>query len=353
MSDRVIGLDLGASSVKVAQVLRNGDGTFVVEKQAARALPRGAVYDGRIAPEERLRVADTIRRLIAEEGFSTKDVIVGLNSSASVLMQEISAPLMRPEDVAKAMPDIIAYESPNLTAEDNEIDYTVLGEYDDEGVTKLKVLVYSVRREYAKEVAEVVEEAGLNVVGADLNALATLRAIEIHDRPANQLDAIVDIGANVTILMLHHNGVPKMLSLDPDSAGYVATDKIAETLGIDEREMHKAEFEKINNEDPVGLVAQAKAEYASALAAKIAGGFKNYLDKSVEYDVLANVTLVGGGSLLHGIGYFLHNQLGSVPLSYAHFSSNITGANGDPQRNELDGGGDYLVAVGLGTGRRL
>lgn len=354
MSDRVIGLDIGSSSVKAAQILRRGDGTFLVERQAARPLPRGAVFDGRVDEKERLRVIEVIQQMFAEEGFSTKDVIFGLNSSSAVFMQEMRLPLMRPEDVAQALPLALEAKDATLSSEENEISWTVVGEVEGDNGPELSVLVYSVRADYAKDTAEVIEAAGLNVVGADLNALAVLRAIAVQQRPRNQVDAIVDIGANVTILMLHHNGVPKMLLLDPDSAGHVATSRIVDALGLDEDDEQQGEWEKMNNEEPVGIVAQARNEYSANLASKIAGGFDSYLSRSEEYDQIANVTLVGGGALLHGIGFFLRQALGSVPLSYAQVAENIAAAGGgEVERSEIGSGGDYLVAVGLGTGVRL
>ena len=354
MSDRVVGLDIGASSVKAAQVLRNGDGTYVVEKQAARPLPRGAVFDGRVDESEHGRVAAEIKALWAEAGFDTKDVILGFNSSSAVFMREMTVPLMKPEDIAKALPEIIVAREPNLDAEHTEFSYTVVGEQEGQHGPELKVLVYSVRADYAEQAARLAEAAELNVVGADLNALAVLRAMQVYDRPANMLDAILDVGANVTMLMLHHNGVPKMMTLDPDSAGNVATDKIAEALGITEQDVAQAEWEKINNQEPVGVVTQARAEYGRNLASKVAGGFANYLNHSEDFESLANVTLVGGGALLNGLGFYLRNALGEVPLSYAQIADNIVSSNGgEVERNEIGSGGDYLVAVGLGTGARL
>lgn len=355
MSDRVIGLDIGASAVKAAQVRRNSDGTFVVEKQAARPTPRGAIADGRIVEEERTHVSAIIKQMFDEEDFDTRDVIFGLNSSSSVFMQEMVVPAMLPEDVEKAMPEIIAATNSNIDPEDSEFSYTIVNEFEEEGRPKLRVLVYSCRADYAREVGEVVEAAGLNVVGADLNALAVLRAVALFPRPERSLDAIVDIGANVTLLLLHHNGVPKMLSLDPDSAGDRATEQVLIEMNLDDTDVHKAEWEKINNEDEVGPVSQARAAYAENLSKKIAGGLNSYLERSYEFDALANVTLVGGGAHLHGLGHQLRNALpAAVPLTYAVLAETITDVDGgEVERHEVNSGGDYLVAVGLGTAARI
>lgn len=354
MSDRVIGLDIGSSSVKAAQVLRKGDGTFVVEKQAARAIPSGAIADGRIKEKERLRVTDILSTLFAEEKFATKDVILGLNSSSAVFMQELTVPMMQPEDIDKALPEIITAKNPDLDPSEMEMSYTVVGEVEGEFATELKVLVYSVRADYAREVAEVAEAAGLNVVGADLNALAALRAIAVFPRPPRQVDAIVDIGAEVTVMFLHHNGVPKMLHLDPDSAGQSATTRIADALGLDDEDERQAEWQKINTEEQYGIVPQARNDYSQNLASKIANGFAAYISRSDEFNQIANLTLIGGGSLIYGLGFYLTKALGSVPLVYAQVAENIVSPDGgDIEITENAAGGDYLVAIGLGTGERL
>lgn len=354
MSDRVIGLDIGASSVKAVQVLRHGDGTFTIEKQAARALPKGAVHDGRVHETERLRVTETIRQMFAEESFDTKDVIFGLNSSSAVFMQEMVVPYMEPNDVEKSMPLIIEARNSNIDASENEFSYTIVEEFEDEDGRQLRVLVYSARADYAQSIGEIIEAAGLTVVGADLNALAVLRAIAVYPRPDDQLDAIVDIGANITMLMLHHNGVPKMLRLDPDSAGDVATERVLAEMGLDDEHLAKAEWEKVNNQEPVGAVYQARTAYAEGLAIKVAGGFRDYLDKSYVYNSLANVTIVGGGALLHGLGYHLRESLGAVPLAYAVIDDSISTADGrEVEQHENKSGGDYLVAIGLGTAARI
>lgn len=353
MSSRVIGLDLGSSSVKVAQVLRHDDGTFVVEHQAARPLPKGVVYDGHIDIAKRGRVSSIIAELFQEEKeLTTKDVIFGLNSSSSTFMEEVLVPMMKEEDLDKALPAVLAAQNSSFDPKDNEVSFAIVGPVDTDHGPRMKVLVFRALAGYVKDIAEVVEAAGLNVVGADFNALAALRAIETFQRPERQADAVIDIGANVTTLMLHHNGVPKMLSLDPDSAGSVATAKIADALDLDDDD-DAAEFQKINNDEQVGIVAQARSEYSEWMAKRAAASFSSFIARSDDIDSLTSVTVVGGGALLAGAGWFLRNEFGEVPLSYAKIDPRITGKSGEIRRQEPGSGGDYLVAIGLGTGASL
>jgi type IV pilus assembly protein PilM len=354
MSSRVIGLDLGSSSIKAAQVLQTGNGQYVVEHQAARPLPRGVVYDGYIQKENRGLVSSVIQQMFEEEkGFTTKDVIIGLNSSARTFMEEMDVPKVMDSDIDEALPNIIAAKNPAFNENDNEIDYAVVGEVDTEHGTMLRIIVFRALADYAEDMSKIVEEAGLNVVGSDFNALAALRAIAIEHRPDRQADGVIDFGANVLTMMLHHNGVPKMIVLDPDSAGSVATEKVADALGLDEDD-EQAEWYKINDDNAVGLVAQARNEYSKSTADRIANTFDKFIKASPEIDSLAKVTLVGGGALLPNLSWFLRKAFGEVPMTYAAIDPSISSASPDGVRRQEPGsGGDYLVAVGLGTGARL
>lgn len=358
MKTRVVGLDFGSGSIKAVQTLRTSPTTHVVEKQAAVKLQPGWISDGRVAPEHTAAVINVLTKLWQDAGFSTKDVVIGLHSSAATFMSEEIVPLMKPEDMASAVPVILASNNPNLDPSENLLDWTVMEELEGEvGDRHLRMMVYSVRKSYADEVVSLVTSAGLTVVGADFNALAALRAVAVQDRPAGAVDVLVDIGAHLTTVLLHHNGVPRLLTLDPDSAGYAASAKIASALGLDEddpEDARKIEYHKVNDDNAVGLVAQARNEYCRALASRISTNLESYLDRSPEFDSIAEITLVGGGALLHGLGSVLRDTLGGTPLTYAGIDPSITAAGGSVvERQESMSGGDYLVAIGLGTGARL
>lgn len=351
MPQSILGLDIGSASIKIAQIARHDDGTFTVERQAARPVPRGAIYDGHIDEKERLRVAQILADMVAEEKFSTRDVIFGLNSSASVFMDQMDIPVMDPADLDKAMPYLIEASQDGLNSHENGFSWSVVGEVETDHGPRLRVLVYRCFEQYAEETARVVEKAGLRVVGTDLNALAALRAISIQTRPLREVDAIVDIGANVLSLMLHHNGVPKTLTLDADNAGEVATQQVLEAMDLDEGQEDHAEFLKINDDHAFGIVAQARNAYTASLASRIAGVLRSAVERSDDIDAIASVTLVGGGALIAGLGHGLHEALGGVPLAFAAWDPAITDPQGgSPIRQEPRSGGDYLVAVGLGTG---
>lgn len=353
MSSRVIGLDLGSSSVKAAQVLRKGDGTFVVEHQAARRLPYGAVYDGHVNTDFRDRVSRMIAEMFVEEKFSTKDVIFGLNSSNATFMDEVLVPVVPEKDVASSMPLLLNAQNGAYDDSKAEMSYSIVGVVETPDGPRLKVLVFRALVDPVREMSEVIEAAGLKVVGADLNALASLRVVSTQDRPDMVVDAIVDMGASVTTILIHHNGVPRMLSLDPQFAGGVATERVADALGIDPENV-KAEWSKINDESELGLVPQARTTYAREASSRIQRVISDYVTRTDDVTSVASLTLVGGGALLAGLGESMRRSFPDIPRAYAQFAGHVTASNPEGiLRQERESGGDYLVAVGLGTGAVL
>lgn len=344
MPKPVIGLDIGSSSVKATQGSRHGD-RFIVQKQAARSLPRGAIYDGHVDPKKRQTVVRVLQSLAEQEKFDTRDVVIGLNSSASVFMDPLETQAVAEKDRASALDLLI---QAMLMVDEAEYDYTIVGESPSGG---LRLLVYRAMRSYVEEVARMAEEAGFRVVGADFNALAALRASQVTPRPEGQVDAFCDVGGGVVSLLVHRSGVPVSLALDPDVAGARATGLVADALDIDEDDP-AAEFHKVNDDATIGLVHQAREEYCQILAKRIASIVRNVIVNDDTIDSLATLTLVGGGARIAGLDRALYQALPGIPVSYAAYDRSFTtDASVSPLTQDPETNGDFLVSVGLAAGR--
>lgn len=352
MADRVIGLDIGAAAVKAAQVLRNSDGSSVVEHQASARVPRGLMQDGHVDPSRRHIMAEIISGLIGAPGFTTKDVVVGLNSSAAVFMDKVTLPPMPESDYAEAIPVIVSAENPGYSPDDSEFSFTVTGT--DEKTGEVHAIAYRASAPYVKEVAELVESAGLNVVGMDFSSLALLRAIRVPERPAGQVDAIVDIGESVTTMVLHRHGAPVSLTIDPSVSGSVATSRILDSLNLDDDSADEAESLKISDDTVYGPVAQARNDFCRMLAGRVAATFNSVIKgRREEIDAIAMITLTGGGAHLPTLGHQLRETTGGVALSRAAFDEAISSSTGRVERDDPAAGGDFFVAIGLGTGATI
>src|SRR2546423_2671084 len=101
-----IGLDIGSSAVRAAEVSLDGNRP-TVHRFGQVALPAGAVVDGEVADVG--QVADAIKRLWALAGFKSRSVVVGL-SSQRVIVRQADLPQMSRDDLASAL----AFEAQEL-----------------------------------------------------------------------------------------------------------------------------------------------------------------------------------------------------------------------------------------------
>lgn len=350
-SNRVLGVVIGAHAIKVAQVRtegassrghsrkaganNGGQPTFVVEKWGARPIPRGLVHDGRIAGEAIFRLSEELKSLVA--GFDTRDAILGFGSSTATFMRHQHLPYVTPKDRKTAIPGILATKtaSAGSSATRSVTSWSITAADPDEG---LDLAVYSASEEHLEEVTAVARGAGLNVVGGDLSALALLRASNVMSRPEGQVDAIVDIGSTSITCLLHRSGVPVGLVIEPDLGGDALTARIAQALGVDTTRVDPAAAEEIaeverakeTDTSKKGKIPTARHEYARIVASRVESWISAWA-AAAGYPTLAKITLTGGGGYSDGLGYWLVNSLGSVPLAFAEHDPAIVFAGPGPE----------------------
>ncbi len=73
-----------------------------------------------------------------------------------------------------------------------------------------RVLVAAAHTDLVNGVIDTVEKAGLTVVGVDLISSALVRAIGGHEE-SEQPEAIVSVGAGLTVVVVHQNGRPQFV----------------------------------------------------------------------------------------------------------------------------------------------
>ena len=102
-STRVIGLDIGTTAVRAAELEFSGRGktgqSATLLRYAEAPLPYGAVRDGEVA--EPATVSTILRQLWSRAKFGTRDVVIGVGNQR-VLVREIELPWMPPPDIEAA-----------------------------------------------------------------------------------------------------------------------------------------------------------------------------------------------------------------------------------------------------------
>ncbi len=103
---RVIGLDIGATAVRAAELEIGPGGPTgktppMLHRVGQIALPPGVVRDGEVTDAE--VVAEALKRLWATEKFSTKDVVIGVGNQR-VVVRELAVPWMPAAQIKASLP---------------------------------------------------------------------------------------------------------------------------------------------------------------------------------------------------------------------------------------------------------
>ena len=163
-------------------------------------------------------------------------MIVGI-AGLRAITREIDLPFVPDDEVDSAVrfqsEEVIPFP-PDQTLLSSQVlaDYT-----NDEGAKMRRVLVAAAHVDLVNGVIDAVERAGLTVDGVDLISSALVRAIGGHDGEVplpgqpEQPEAIVSIGAGLTVVVVHQGGRPQFVRTI-GSGGNATTAAISASLDI-------------------------------------------------------------------------------------------------------------------------
>ena len=212
MSSTLIGLDIGTSGVRAAELVPKRR-SFALKRFAEVPLPSGAVRAGTVV--DPTVVSEALRELWSVGRFGHRRVTLGI-ANAGVLVRQMDLEWMPPEDFRKALRYQVHDVLP-FPVEDANLDYYLLGEpevADAQGVLrrKARVLLVAATREIVDSFVSAVHGAKLHVDAVDLLPFALVRARTPGGlTPTGDVEAIVDIGADVTTVVVHAGGVPRFV----------------------------------------------------------------------------------------------------------------------------------------------
>jgi type IV pilus assembly protein PilM len=290
-----IGLDIGTSGVRAAE-LSYGRGGITLEKFGQVALPEGAVRDGEVLDRE--TVASAIRTLWKGSGFSGKQVALGV-ANQRVVVRQVDLPWMPPLELKQSLPFQVQDYLP-MPVDECIIDFHVTEEILDGQNRTLRGLLVAASRDMVLGNVRAVEAAGLKAGSVDLTSFAVLRSAS-QRRSEAATEALIDIGARVSNLVIHSDGVPRFVRVLL-SGGQDVTDAIAERLGVPTATAEAAKRGGVTD------LPDRERDLALSAVELMQEVFVDEIRSSIDYYGASNtqfpverIVVSGGGSLLPGI----------------------------------------------------
>ena len=309
MARITVGLDIGTSAVRAAEI-DTSKSPPVLLTYGQVGLPPGSLVDGEI--RDATSVAEAIEKLWKNGQFGGSSVIVGI-AGLRAITREIDLPYVPDDEVESAVrfqsEEVIPFP-PDQTILSSQVlsDYT-----NDDGTKMRRVLVAAAHVDLVNGVIDAVERAGLTVEGVDLTSSALVRAVGgYHD--TDQPEAVVSIGAGLSVVVVHQNGRPQFVRTI-GSGGNTTTAAISAALDIPiiDAEIVKYRFGEASTQ------VQAAERIAQPSMLELVDEIRN----SIQYFAslpgrlpVSQVLVTGGGSELDGLVPMLEAQV-RIPVRIA------------------------------------
>lgn len=307
--EQVVGLDIGTSAVRAAELQING-GRPALRAFSQVGLPPGVIVDGEIQDEA--AVSNAISRLWRNGKFTSKSVVVGV-AGLRAITREIDLPWVPDDEVDSA----VRFQSEEVIPfppEKTILSTQVLSDQEaSDGTTQRHVLVAAAHRDMIDGVVGAVERAGLHVERVDLVSSALVRALVSSVPQAEQPEAIVSVGAGLTVIVVHQQGRPQFVRTIGMGSN-LATEAISSALDLP---FADAEAMKRRLGDSESQVRSAEFAVQPTIG-ELVGEIRN----SIQYfaslpgrSAIAGVTVTGAGARLRGLVEQLQSQV-RIPVRF-------------------------------------
>jgi type IV pilus assembly protein PilM len=291
MPRNVVGLDIGTTAVRAAELSIRG-GHVVLVRIGQVSLPPGAVVDGEVM--DPVAVATAIRALRRRAKLGAKRVVLGV-SNQRVVVRQVDLPWMPPDELRRSL-TFQAQDHLPIPIESVELDFNVLAELEGQGGQRmLRILLVAAKKDMIASHLAAVSRAGLSPVSIDLNPFALLRSLAPATALSDGAEALVDIGARVTNVVVHQDGAPRFVRILL-MGGQDITDALRSRLSLEpeDAELAKLASSAGSADDPA--VADVIDTELATVVEEVRGSLDFY---AVQPDAVRpeRVTISGGGSL--------------------------------------------------------
>ncbi|WP_417337144.1 type IV pilus assembly protein PilM [Halobacteriovorax marinus] len=300
-----LGIDIGLSSVKVAQLEGSEDSGFKLIAYGSQPLPEGAIIEDDIQKEE--EIIEAIKEAIKNAGISSVNAVFGLAGPNTVARK-----LQLAGGSEEEIEDQVSWEVEQyipFSVETSKVSFHIIGENEGGGVD---VIVAAAKGEVVESYKELLEKAGLKPKIFDLGLLAVVNVFELvfaeKLEDPNESWILMDLGAQKTEFIIYKNN-KVMFTKEIMIGGVIITEEIQRQMGVN---YYEAEDLK-NHGDENGNLPEEILEIIDSVVESFFAEIKKTVDfyiSSTSDESFVECVLTGGSSLIPGLTEGLEALLG-------------------------------------------
>ncbi len=298
--ENFFGLDLGASSIKLAQ-LKQMHGKPSLLTYGDMELPPNLLASD--SPVDQDKLAQMIRQLVEDARVSTKNVVAALPSNFSYAAV-ITMPKLSHEELVNAV-RFQADKYIPMAIDQVKLDWVVIGPKAD-SEDEIEVLLVAAPISLANKYLNIMQKAGLELIALEINPIAQTRSLLT---PGHEPLMVIDFGSVATDMAIVTDQAPRLIrSANAGSRTMVRV--LAQNLGLDEPQaqqfMHKFGLVQTNLE---GQVYAALKPAIDTVVEEITKSI-NYFHESNPDLKVGKIVMTGGTAALPGLPAYLANATG-------------------------------------------
>lgn len=297
MATRVVGVDIGASSVRAIEVENPGKARPTVLRYHEMALPEGSTRSGEVI--ETHTVASVLRQLWTAAGFTSKDVVLGMGNQR-VLARDLTIPKMTATQTRESLPFQVQEMLP-IPVSEAILDFYPISEGVTEAGPVINGLLVAAVKDAVLGNVNSVKLAGLNPLEVDLIPFALAR-LQNRGLTGGGTVAVVDVGANTTNVIVTIAGIPQFIRIIPTGGDDVDKAMIGR-LELEPRLARDAKWALGLRHGQIAPEHLPLVEVIFEVTNELVNSVRNtiaYFDNTHDVPNVDRIVLSGGGSRLGG-----------------------------------------------------
>jgi type IV pilus assembly protein PilM len=284
----IIGLDIGSSTIKAAEVVETKKGPTLSNFGMLKIAP-GIIEEGTI--KDHAAVSEAIRELFKASNIKDKNVAISIGGY-SVIVKKINVQTMTEDELQETI-HFEAEQYIPFDISDVNLDFQILGE-SEHNPNQMSVLLVAAKKEMVNDYLHLIEMAGLNTLIIDVDAFSLQNIFEFNYRTEDESVALIDIGASKTSLNIL-KGYSSVFMRDVSLGCGQINQQIVSLAdcSIEEAEeiKHSEQPELISIDDLRSIVSSVVADWTTEIKRALDFFYSTYPE-----DHISRIILSGGGA---------------------------------------------------------
>ncbi len=339
MNKKSLGLDIGATSVKLVMLEGAKKGAIILKAASISPIPsKGMLSESPLDEEE---MVQAIARAIKEAGVDVKFVNVALPEN-QVYTKVLEMPALSDRELASAIyweaEQYIPVPLANITLVWNVLKRPA----NPTSGEKMQVLMVGAPTLLVNKYQKIIQMAGYQINSMETEILAAIRALVLDATFPTSL--IVNIGAINTSFAIVKDGT-MVFTYSMPVGGAAINRAIATDFGLTSQQAE--EYKRvygISGKSLGGKIGRATEPILNSILGEIKKSIAFYSQRYKDESPIRQIILSGGTAKLPGIELFFVNHSG-IETAIANPWKVL--ASQQIPKSVLDNGSDYTIAVGL------